>query len=293
MLKKERSLKAQDVRPPYEKHIERNIGFITWEEQEFLRTSKIAVLGVGGLGGPLVEQLVRAGSENLLIADHDTFEVSNLNRQLCDQDDLGRSKVNVLEQKMKFINPQVNIMKISHINQANIEKVLEEVSVIALTLDDPIISILIARICRKKGIPMLETWAIPYLCAWWFTSESPSYEECYELNTEHMEMDEILNSEDIKMDVNKTLIPKVLKFPGLKDRLNREPGTLDKMMSGQIGLRSFAPIVRMSASYLAFELIFSGLLQIKPKILAPNVIGYDYFTMNPLSFSLNGILEDI
>lgn len=285
MLEKNRSLKARKE-IPYKEHIERNIGFITWEEQEFLRTSKIAVLGVGGLGGPLVEQLVRAGAENLIIADHDTFEVSNLNRQVCDQEDLGKSKIDVLEDKMKVINPRLNITKISHIHQGNIERILEEVSVVALTLDDPIVSILIARVCRKKGIPMLETWAIPYLCAWWFTSESPSYEECYELNTEYLDIEEVLESEEIKMDVNKTLIPKILQFPGFKARLDREPGTLEKMMSGKIGLRSFAPIVRMSASYLAFELIFSGLLNIKPKVLAPNVIGYDYFTMNPLKFKL-------
>ncbi|TXT60855.1 MAG: hypothetical protein BAJALOKI2v1_70007 [Promethearchaeota archaeon] len=77
-----------------------------------------------------------------------------------------------------------------------------------------------------------------------------------------------------------------MRFPGFKERLDREPGMLDKMLSGQIGLRSLGPIVRLSASYLTFEVIFPGILEIKPKILAPNVIGYDYFTMQPLSFTI-------
>ncbi len=270
----------------YKEKIERNIGYITWKEQEKLRQTKIAVLGVGGLGGPLVEQLVRSGCENVIIADWDTFDVSNLNRQLCDLSDLGKSKINVLTDKMMAINPDIKIQKIPRIHQGNIKEILNEVSVVALTLDDPITSILIARTCYEMGIPMLETWAVPYLCAWWFTPENQSYEDCYELQTADMTIAEIRDSKEVQLEITKSLIPKVLQFPGFKERLDREPGTVDKMLSGKIGLRSLGPIVRLSASYLTFEVIFSGILEIKPKILAPNVIGYDYFRMKPLSFTI-------
>lgn len=283
---KQKIFNKEEKQHSYKKQIERNIGYISLQEQEIIRESNIAVLGVGGLGGSLVEQLVRAGCENLLIADNDIFEISNLNRQLCNQFDLGQYKIDVLAKKMMNINQNVKISKIYHIQKDNIRKLLKDISVVALTLDDPIISILIARICFAEKIPMLETWAIPYLCAWWFTHESLSYERCYELNSEHLEIEEILNSESIRLDIRKTLIPKVMQFPGLKERIDRESGSLDRMLSGKIGLRSFAPIVRMSASYLAFEVIFSGLLHIKPMILAPNVIGYDYFRMRPLKFQL-------
>ncbi|MHA1725443.1 MAG: hypothetical protein ACTSXH_11455, partial [Promethearchaeota archaeon] len=82
------------------------------------------------------------------------------------------------------------------------------------------------------------------------------------------------------------LIPKVLKFPGMAEMFDRERGTLKKMMAREIPLRSLAPIVRLSASYLAFELIYAGILEVKEKILAPNVIGYDYFRMMPIHFTL-------
>jgi molybdopterin-synthase adenylyltransferase len=282
----ERQFIKKEIKKTYKEQVERNIGYITWKEQEKLRLSKIAVLGVGGLGGPLVDQLVRSGCENLIIADWDTFDISNLNRQLCDLSDLGKSKIDVLTNKMKRINPNVKITKIPLIDSRNIKEILEGVSVVALTLDDPLTSILIARKSREMGIPMLETWAVPYLCAWWFTSQNQSYEECYDIHTGDMTIEEMRDSEDIQLEITKSLIPKVMQFPGFKERLDREPGTLDKMLSGQIGLRSFGPIVRLSASYLAFEVIFSGILEIKPRILAPNVIGYDYFTMKSLSFTI-------
>jgi molybdopterin/thiamine biosynthesis adenylyltransferase len=281
----ERNLISKEgMKNTYKEKIERNIGYITWEEQEKLRHTKIAVLGVGGLGGPLLEQLVRSGCENLIIADWDTFDVSNLNRQLCDLSDLGKSKIEVLTDKMRAINPDVNIQKVPRIHQGNITEILKEVSVVALTLDDPITSILIARTCYEMGIPMLETWAVPYLCAWWFTPENQSYEVCYELNTAEMTIAEMRDSEEVQLEITKSLIPKVMQFPGFKERLDREPGILDKMLSGKIGLRSFGPIVRLSASYLAFEVIFSGVLEVKEKVLAPHVIGYDYFKMDPITF---------
>lgn len=276
----------KEIRTTYKEKIERNIGYITWKEQEKLRQTKIAVLGVGGLGGPLVEQLVRSGCENVIIADWDTFDVSNLNRQLCDLSDLGKSKIDVLTDKMVAINPNLSVDKINRVHEGNVREILKGVSVVALTLDDPITSILIARTCYEMGIPMLETWAVPYLCAWWFTPKNPSYEECYDLNTKNLTIKEMKQSEEVQLEITKSLIPKVLQFPGFKERLDREPGTLDKMLSGKIGLRSFGPIVRLSASYLAFEVIFSGILEIKPRILAPKVIGYDYFTMKPLSFTI-------
>jgi len=57
------------------------------------------------------------------------------------------------------------------------------------------------------------------------------------------------------------------------------------MISGKLTLVSLAPIVRMIASYLAFEVIFSGILKVKKMILAPQIIGYDYLRMKPIRFS--------
>ena len=74
-------------------------------------------------------------------------------------------------------------------------------------------------------------------------------------------------------------------FPGINEIYNREIGVIESMSLGKLALRSFAPIVRMMASYLAFEIIYAGILKLKLMILAPQVIGYDYIRMKPIKFS--------
>ena len=130
--------------------VTRNIGPIAFKEQETIRTSRVAILGVGGLGGPLAENLVRAGCQNLVICDFDFFDESNLNRQICTIEDIDKRKIDVMETFLRKIDPKVKIKKGIKITENNIDKVLKGVKVVTLTLDDPVISIFIARECRKK-----------------------------------------------------------------------------------------------------------------------------------------------
>jgi len=270
----------------YWNHVNRNIGYITYNEQEKIRTTSIAILGVGGLGGPLAEQLVRSGCENLVICDKELFEDSNLNRQICKKRDIGQPKIKIIKNLLQEINPSVKINTFIEINEDNIYDILDGIKLVALTLDDPIASILIARICRELNVPVLETWAVPYLCTWWFTSESLDYETCYGLATHKKSISELSASSDIQIDMLNALLPKVLKFPGIRKIWNREKGALQSVLSGNIPARTLAPVARLSASILAFDMIFAGILEVKPKILAPNVVGFDYFSMQPINFQL-------
>ena len=244
-------------------------------------------MGVGGLGGSVAEQLIRSGNENIAICDNDIFEQSNLNRQLCGTQDLGKYKIDVLEELLTQINPNSQIKKYLKIDENNISEVLKDVKVVNLALDDPLTSILIARYCRNHKIPIIESWAVPYLYSWWFTEENAEYEEIYGLRIKDKPIQELRSSgEKIISDVKKALIPKILGLPGFTKFLDREKGALNQMLNGQIPLRSLAPIVRLSASYIAFDLIFSGILKIKKRILAPEIIGYDYMKMEIIKLSL-------
>jgi len=278
--------KFKNWKKSYWNHVSRNIGLINFEDQETLRKTKIAIFGLGGLGGPLAEQLVRVGCENLLICDNDQFEASNLNRQLCTRNDIGKYKVDVIENLLKSINPELNLEKIKEANENNIALLLNKVSIVVLTLDDPITSILIARECYVNKIPLLESWAIPYLFAWWFTEQSIKYETFYGFETSEMPIQEIFNSKNIISEIKKKFYNKLTQFPGIVERYNRKEGALNDLFSRKIPSISFAPIVRMTACYLAFEVIFSGILKIKKMNVAPIVIGYDYFNMRPLNFQL-------
>ena len=268
----------------YWNQIQRNIGIITIKEQELLRESEVVIFGVGGLGGSIAEQLTRCGFERIIICDNDKFEESNLNRQLCTIKDLGKFKVDVLEDFLKTINPNIKLQKFYNIDKSNISKIVENTVVAVLIIDDSITSILIARECLKKQIPLLESWGIPYLWAWWFTPQSIDYEACYGYPTKNLTIDQIRDSDNIESIFRNQLFDKITKFPNISQIYDREKGALKGMASGSLPFVSLAPVVRLTASYLAFEVSFSGILKIKKKILAPHVIGYDYYHMNPLDF---------
>lgn len=264
----------------YWERVTRNIGPITYQEQETIRTSRVAVLGVGGLGGPLAENLVRSGCQNLVICDFDVFDESNLNRQICTIEDVGKRKIDVMEEFLRKIDPEVAIKKFFKITERNIDAVLEGVKVVALTLDDPATSIFIARECRKRAIPMVESWGVPFLYTWWFTPDSVDYENCYGLETYHYSYSELANmKEKINLATRQALLPKVFRMPGVREKYDREPGAFEEMMSGNIGVRSFAPFVRITSDFLSVDIIFSGILNIKPMNLAPNLKGFDYINM--------------
>jgi hypothetical protein len=265
---------------PYWEHIIRNIGPVTFQEQESIRTSRVAVLGAGGLGGPLAENLVRVGCQNLVVCDFDVFDESNLNRQVCTIEDIGKRKIDVVESFLQKIDPEVSIRKFFKITQQNIDSVLNDVKVVALTLDDPATSIFIAREARRRNIPMIESWAVPFLFTWWFTSDSVDYETCYGLDTHRFDYIELSNlKKEINLLTYQALLPKVFTLPGVREKYDREPGAFEEMMSGSIGARSFAPFVRITADFLSVDVIFSGILGIKPKNLAPHLKGFDYINM--------------
>jgi hypothetical protein len=264
----------------YWERVSRNIGPITYQEQETIRTSRVAVLGVGGLGGPLAENLVRAGCQNLVICDFDVFDESNLNRQICTIEDVGKRKIDVVEEFLRKIDPEVNIKKYFKISEGNIDSVLKGVKVVALTLDDPATSIFISRECRKRMIPMIESWGVPFLFTWWFTPNSVDYENCYGLDTYHYSYSELVNmKKEVNFVVYQALLPKVFRMPGVREKYDREPGAFEMMMAGDIGARSFAPYVRITSDFLSVDVIFSGILKLKPMNLAPNLKGFDYIQM--------------
>lgn len=270
----------------YNEHITRNIGLISNEEQEKIRHTPVAIFGLGGLGGSVIEQLVRVGCENVVICDNDKFDKSNLNRQICSTHDIGKYKLDVIKDLILGINPRIKITSFKDVSQQNLEEKLNEVKITALTLDDPCASIKIARYCRKNKIDLIESYGIPYLWVWWFTNQNIDYETCYNLDTKGFTSEELDANENLNKMFYQSVITKLLKFPKISLIYDRQQGVLKEILEGKRPLVSLAPIVRITASYIAFEIIYSGILDIKKKILAPNIIGYDYYHMNPINLQI-------
>ena len=75
-----------------------------------LKKARVAVFGVGGVGGYVCEALVRSGIGNFLLVDRDTVSISNLNRQIIAlTSTVGRYKTEVMRERMLDINPEVNV----------------------------------------------------------------------------------------------------------------------------------------------------------------------------------------
>lgn len=80
------------------------------ERQARLRASTVLVIGVGGLGGSIAEQLARAGVGQLVIVDHDIVEEANLPRQqLYSMRDVGRAKVDAASERLRSVAPEVRV----------------------------------------------------------------------------------------------------------------------------------------------------------------------------------------
>lgn len=80
------------------------------EKMEKLANAHVAVFGLGGVGGYVVEALARSGIGSLDLIDHDTFALSNLNRQiLSTHDTIGRKKVDVAKERVHAINPTIQV----------------------------------------------------------------------------------------------------------------------------------------------------------------------------------------
>ncbi len=99
----------------YSRAYSRNIGWVTETEQQVLRSKRIAIGGMGGVGGSHLLTLTRLGIGNFHIADFDHFELPNFNRQAgANVSNLGRPKVDVMAEAALEINPQLNITRFSN-----------------------------------------------------------------------------------------------------------------------------------------------------------------------------------
>ena len=119
---------AESTTFSYEEAFSRHAGLLSAEEQETLRHKKVAIIGMGGVGGVHLMTLARLGIGHFAIADPDTFELANMNRQYgARQDTLGRSKADVMAEEVLKINPEARLQVFREgIDEDSIEEFLNE-----------------------------------------------------------------------------------------------------------------------------------------------------------------------
>lgn len=143
----------------YERAFSRNIGWVTAAEQAKLRGARIAIAGLGGVGGAHLLTLARLGLGNFNISDFDHFEVHNFNRQVgASMSTLARPKAEVLAEMAVGINPEADVRVFGEgVNAGNVAAFLDGVDVYVDGIDFFAIEarrLLFAESARR-GIPAL------------------------------------------------------------------------------------------------------------------------------------------
>ena len=92
-----------------------------------IKSTKVLIVGVGGVGGECAVSLVRSGIKDIVIIDFDKVDITNLNRQVVAyHSTIGKKKVDVLENILKDINPECNVSKYDiYLDKDNIKEIFD------------------------------------------------------------------------------------------------------------------------------------------------------------------------
>ena len=130
---------------------------IMLEGQEKLSAAKVLVIGAGGLGCPVLQYLTAAGVGFIGIADGDSIEISNLQRQvLYTEQEIGQSKATVASKKLNALNPNIKIqIHAVYIDSNNALKILDEYDIIVDGSDNFDTRYLVNDACIMLNKPMV------------------------------------------------------------------------------------------------------------------------------------------
>jgi len=108
------------------------------EVHDRLKRSTVGIAGLGGLGSNIASMLVRVGVGHLVIADMDTVDATNMNRQNYFQDDIGRPKTEATKEILHRIDPRVNIKcHTCKVNEDNVLDIFGECDIVCEAFDAP------------------------------------------------------------------------------------------------------------------------------------------------------------
>ena len=135
----------------------RNIPALSETECACLLSKKIAVIGCGGLGGHLVELMARIGVKELVVVDGDSFDISNLNRQLLSETEvIGVSKADTAADRIRRINPDIQVSVYQTMLTAeNADSLISGCDAVLDGLDNISSRKILKQACSKAGIPYI------------------------------------------------------------------------------------------------------------------------------------------
>lgn len=153
----------------YHEAFSRNLGWLTDDEQTRIRGKRVAIAGLGGVGGLHLLTLARLGIGAFHLADFDRFDLANANRQAgAMQSTLGLAKLDVMTQMAQDINPELQIQRFSEgVTIENLDEFLQGVDVYIDSLDFFAFEIRrqVFAACYERGIPAITAAPLGMGCA--------------------------------------------------------------------------------------------------------------------------------
>ena len=190
----------------YRQAFSRNVGILSETQQLELSNTRVAIPGLGGVGGAHLQTLARLGVGGFHLADFDSFEVANFNRQVgARSSTLGKDKIEVASTDALDINPFLEIKRFNAgINKDNIDEFLSGVDIVVDSLDIFALETrrLLFSTAREKGIPVITTGPLAFTAPMLiFMPNSMTFDEYFGLSDD-MSPDEMLLSFQIGLAPN-------------------------------------------------------------------------------------------
>ncbi len=181
----------------YDEAFARNLGLIDRAEQQKLRTSRVAIAGMGGVGGIHLMTLARMGIGAFRIADPDTFECANFNRQYgAEIQTVGKGKARVMAEKARAVNPELDIDVLDEpVTAVNVDAFLTGVDVLLDGVDFFAIDArrLVFRRAQQRGIWAVTAGPMGFSTAWIsFDPHGMTFDRYFDLSDDMDPLDKLV-----------------------------------------------------------------------------------------------------
>ena len=125
-----------------------------------IHNKHVLIIGLGGVGSYAVEALIRSGIENITIVDKDVIDITNLNRQLMTtHENIGKYKTDEIEKRIRSINPNCKIKKITkNISLNNINELfIDNIDYVIDACDTLSVKMELIRLCKSNNIKFISS----------------------------------------------------------------------------------------------------------------------------------------
>jgi len=236
----------------YAEFTNRNLGFVTAGQQEKLRQATVFVCGTGGMGGAAVLALARAGIGRLILADIDTFEIGNMNRQVfAFTDTVGQHKAEATAAIVKTINPQIETLVYKDDWPDHAAASIASSAVTVNGTDDLAASLLLYRSARNAGRPVIDAYASSLPSVYVTRAGEPMPEERFHyptIGTLWNQLTAAQRSEAFMREIEHVMVhSSARKYIDL--------ALAGEMAAGRRKRMSFAPMVITTGMLMAYEAI--------------------------------------